>query len=1120
MKIQKCFAILKECETQRKASDLLSKALKTTLENGNEFRKEFTRKLKDTHEYNCKISQSFEENIEKLKQTELHPCLRSENHKTLMDVYFSEKHMRDWSNECKKNEEILFDRVDKLEQALDSFYQQLIGTNFSPVTDLSESNELITHLENFLHEKEPLILSMLSTLADDLRELHLVLKAENLSELSEERVLVWKEGINAHKELIKLMKEHQSELNGLLTAFIKTKLSNAKSIGKQLSEMQEFIILLRSIISDDIKKSLNDSLTKIRTDFGSLINPGLFPGAYTESLKEIIRRTNVNLLLERQATKMLLIIDKEQAQRQAFVDNYGKILPGDFFSCLKNVQVPVSIKIESAKDMQEIRDPELERSIDMSRFKSELEGQKEVDKEKELEILREENERYKLDYKSQKEALRRELDELQKDFDQQKEENLSIQSSLRMKISEQECALQIRSSDEARLKKQLNGKEERILEMEKEQEKLHKMIQEMTQSFREHLDKKQTELEKKEKEIHSILLDLQNYTLRKKNCAFCGELLEFRGNKDEYLTEINKKLLDKNSEVKGLEAKLEQTIRMMNAAGGSLFTLMANRINDKEFKLRNIKEEYERRLMESEEYLASEQDKYNLLIRRQTETLNERLKEKELEMTDLVKQKEKEGANLTYKIQQLEAKVNYFDKNNKQLTFKNQSLLTNEKVLKQEAEKLKKDVDLKKDMIGQKDLTIKRLNEHKQALLKDCNDAKVALEMKEVEINRHIKEKKNLESTLLGMENKLEAKAKELMELQEEMNKQESKVKAVELKLKAKENEVMRLQDVEDKLKVKEELEQCLLEKELNDMKIKASELELNIQNKSKEIKELVNENTKLKNSITEVVNANKEEVEKLKKDHKSEYKAKEEEMAKLKAELNGEIECLKKVERESRGKIELLQQTTNEATKKDEEIIILKIDLEKANEQLAIKEEQLKSNKKTIQEANRQLESFKEQINEYHKLKQTWESSLRQLNTSKKINAETIHYSVFEKGNRMLFMPHSPGIYVALLLTEITGEEKKGTKSSLSVIKTKINNYVFLDLQSLPMKLQKILMNFSMLVIGVVKDISQHIAEENNAYKLEKGQNYYQCTMQRMENIVGFEAEEPLLTNYQLINM
>ncbi len=97
-----------------------------------------------------------------------------------------------------------------------------------------------------------------------------------------------------------------------------------------------------------------------------------------------------------------------------------------------------------------------------------------------------------------------------------------------------------------------------------------------------------------------------------------------------------------------------------------------------------------------------------------------------------------------------------------------------------------------------------------------------------------------------------------------------------------------------------------------------------------------------------------------------------------------------------------------------------------------------------------------------------------------RKSTGEGITYSVLEKGNRMLFMPHSPGVYVALMLADITGAEdskdkdksgdkdkdkdkdKKqmtGKKATANVTKKKMNNYVFLDIQSLAKNLQTILM-------------------------------------------------------------
>ena len=293
----------------------------------------------------------------------------------------------------------------------------------------------------------------------------------------------------------------------------------------------------------------------------------------------------------------------------------------------------------------------------------------------------------------------------------------------------------------------------------------------------------------------------------------------------------------------------------------------------------------------------------------------------------------------------------------------------------------------------------------------------------------------------------------------------------------------------------------------VNDEKIK--ELETNKDNELlKNIEEKDNEILKLKNELQELA---------------EKIKSKNEEVLMLQnqtQELNEEMEKLRNSMEESQRDLESLRKVAaNETIKKTEEITSLKSDLDKIKEEISQKNRQLEFNAKTLMENENKLKTFELQTLENMKLKKTWEESLKKIPISKKISDGGIQYSMFEQGNKMLFMPHSPGIYVALLLTEISGDKKHSSKSSANVVKNKINNYVFLDLKSLPSKLQKILMNFSMLVIGISKEISECSATEGNMYKLEKGQKYYQCTLEKLENIVGFEADEPLLTNYEFLH-
>lgn len=55
------------------------------------------------------------------------------------------------------------------------------------------------------------------------------------------------------------------------------------------------------------------------------------------------------------------------------------------------------------------------------------------------------------------------------------------------------------------------------------------------------------------------------------------------------------------------------------------------------------------------------------------------------------------------------------------------------------------------------------------------------------------------------------------------------------------------------------------------------------------------------------------------------------------------------------------------------------------------------------------------------------------------------------------------------------------------------------------------------MLVIARVSQIFKQVAcQESNPYQLEEGTQFFQCQIENIENIVGFEGERFGFTNYQ----
>ena len=100
----------------------------------------------------------------------------------------------------------------------------------------------------------------------------------------------------------------------------------------------------------------------------------------------------------------------------------------------------------------------------------------------------------------------------------------------------------------------------------------------------------------------------------------------------------------------------------------------------------------------------------------------------------------------------------------------------------------------------------------------------------------------------------------------------------------------------------------------------------------------------------------------------------------------------------------------------------------------------------------------------------------------------ELVSIQRFDIGNRVLFLPYEPGIYVGLILPSIDIEALLSDTQSVSSLtsntnaklaRSKTDATVFLDLASMPAKIQLILTKFEMIVIGKVTSIRTQEEEE-----------------------------------------
>ena len=65
-------------------------------------------------------------------------------------------------------------------------------------------------------------------------------------------------------------------------------------------------------------------------DFSYLTHPSKLPRAYEKSLLEVSRRRKFRKIIEDEANRLKIAIQKEKDARSVFMSEYGKLLPSEF----------------------------------------------------------------------------------------------------------------------------------------------------------------------------------------------------------------------------------------------------------------------------------------------------------------------------------------------------------------------------------------------------------------------------------------------------------------------------------------------------------------------------------------------------------------------------------------------------------------------------------------------------------------------------------------------------------------------------------------------------------------------------------------------------------------------
>jgi hypothetical protein len=125
-------------------------------------------------EANRQTSKAYEDGLAELKRYEVHPALKKDGKNYLMDFYYDEAQMNKWKDSCLRSQESLRSKMDKFEKEVTNAKQRYGSSlsSFSSQMDESACKDMFRKLESAVSEKEPLIISILSTVYEDLKEIH------------------------------------------------------------------------------------------------------------------------------------------------------------------------------------------------------------------------------------------------------------------------------------------------------------------------------------------------------------------------------------------------------------------------------------------------------------------------------------------------------------------------------------------------------------------------------------------------------------------------------------------------------------------------------------------------------------------------------------------------------------------------------------------------------------------------------------------------------------------------------------------------------------------------------------------------------------------------------------
>ena len=528
--------------------------------------------------------------IEKLKITEIHPRLQSNNKKYLIDLYYDMDKISSWKDQLKKDASHISESIKEKSNIYYSEKNKIIEKN--KITSIkNEISSLNNEFDNKLNDYEKKPHLIFNELSDDFLQFkNALIKIIDFLTIKvvdngQKKNIISNENIDKSFDeactLIKNLKNKYNSFNILTN--LQNELEPLNDLASKMRKgLENFSLKINQISISFLENGNNlnviyhkfnhykKRILGLNDSFIQLENPYYFPQAYEASIEEIKRRITFNHSLTKDIFLLNKQVEKENKNRKSFIQNYGKYLPLDFFPCLKFANISLSCKINNGDELKKL--PEL-------------------------------------------------LDD--EDLDKTKTDSMNFDLIIHNDLKKINSEIKANKNDDAIEKDKLD----KIMQfLKNEYIKTEESFEKISENFNDTILIKDKELKEKISQHDNLLKFINSKTNNKlDNCPMCYECVL---NSKEYQTwdafskDIKKKLNEKESIIKQLEDKYKNLVIQTNQLKKTFFTHMNTIISQKNAEMQNkfkenkiiVSTNYETEIQKLKELLETEKNKNNNLI--------------------------------------------------------------------------------------------------------------------------------------------------------------------------------------------------------------------------------------------------------------------------------------------------------------------------------------------------------------------------------------------------------------------------------------------------------------------------------------------------------------------------